>query len=236
MTKYFAIAAGLLLLIGAAELGRAQQQQSGQQSQMDQQSQMGQQQPGQQSGQQPGQQSGQQPGQQQQMGQSTSGAGGQQAIALGEVVPLEGKITKIDKQQRAVTLQGPRGHTVTVKADPKARGFEQLKVGDEVRGQYFQGVIVGAAAGQSEPGVGIENVTVQSRSGQSPSELQMRTVTMQAKVDSVDPAKRTVTLTGPEGRSQTFKLDQNVQLDQIKPGQTINARYIEGVAVELEKK
>lgn len=220
MTRYLTIAAGLLFLLGAAGLERAH----------------GDSKPQTQTQPPMGTQSQSQP----QAGQSSSAASssssGATAIALGAVVPMEGKVVKLDKQNRTVTLQGPKGHTITVKADPQAQHFNELKVGDEIKARFFEGVVVGLGSKGTEPTEEAETVTVQGRSGQSPTVLRMTTYQMEAKIDSVDPAKHCITLTGPEGRSQTFQVKSDVDLSKAKPGETINVRYTQGVALELERK
>lgn len=53
-----------------------------------------------------------------------------------------------------------------------------------------------------------------------------------ATVESVDQAKRTVTLKGPEGNVVTIKVPDEAQnLDQVKAGDKVDVRYLESTAI-----
>ena len=57
------------------------------------------------------------------------------------------------------------------------------------------------------------------------------TVTIRATVKAVDMKTRTVTVVGPQGETKTLKVGEQVQnLAQVKPGDTVVARYYESVA------
>ena len=60
------------------------------------------------------------------------------------------------------------------------------------------------------------------------------TVTIRATVKAVDLKSRTVTLVGPQGETKTLKVGDQVQnLAQVKPGDTVVARYYKFVAYVL---
>jgi len=62
------------------------------------------------------------------------------------------------------------------------------------------------------------------------------TVEISASVEAIDKAKRTVTLKGPEGRSETITAGPEVKnFDQIKVGDMVVVRYIEALSLELKK-
>lgn len=55
-------------------------------------------------------------------------------------------------------------------------------------------------------------------------------------VTKVDKEKRTVTFRGPKGGVATLKVpEQSQNLDQVKPGQMYKVKYVEAVAVAIEK-
>jgi hypothetical protein len=57
------------------------------------------------------------------------------------------------------------------------------------------------------------------------------TITVRATVKAIDLDTRTVTLVGPQGETTTMKVGEQVQnLAQVKPGDTVIARYYESVA------
>ena len=68
----------------------------------------------------------------------------------------------------------------------------------------------GAAFAQSQPIVGISTVT---------------TYSVDATITAIDPAKRTVTFTGPAGRSITAKVSDGVKMDTSKVGDAVSAAF-----------
>ena len=68
----------------------------------------------------------------------------------------------------------------------------------------------GAAFAQSQPIVGISTVT---------------TYSIDATITAIDPAKRTVTFTGPAGRSLTANVSPAVKMDTSKVGDVVSAAF-----------
>lgn len=72
---------------------------------------------------------------------------------------------------------------------------------------------------------------------EKPAGVMVDVVTVQATVDSVDAAKRTVTFKMPSGIQRTVKAGPEVKnFDQIKPGDKMTARFLESVAIVVAKK
>jgi hypothetical protein len=63
-----------------------------------------------------------------------------------------------------------------------------------------------------------------------------QTVTSTATVENVNKETREVTLKRPDGTKVTVKVPDTVRnLDQVKPGDTVNAKYTQSVAVSIRK-
>ncbi len=61
-------------------------------------------------------------------------------------------------------------------------------------------------------------------------------VVVKATVEAIDYPSRTITLKGPKGADLTFSVDQSVKnFDLVKKGDKVIARYLESVAVYLDK-
>jgi hypothetical protein len=61
-------------------------------------------------------------------------------------------------------------------------------------------------------------------------------VVITARVEAVDPARRTVTLKGPKGNVKTVEAGPDVRnFDQIKVGDMVVARYVESLTLTLKK-
>lgn len=60
--------------------------------------------------------------------------------------------------------------------------------------------------------------------------------TITVKIESVDPATRTIVVKGPMGRTIALKADDRVKnFAQIKAGDTVVVKYAEAVAVQLKR-
>lgn len=63
-----------------------------------------------------------------------------------------------------------------------------------------------------------------------------QTVTITATITAIDPASRAVTLKGPQGREVTVTAGPEVRnFAQMKVGDTVDAKYIEALTLELKK-
>jgi hypothetical protein len=61
------------------------------------------------------------------------------------------------------------------------------------------------------------------------------TLEADAKVLSVDPSYRLLTLQYPNGQAQTFKVGLNVKLLEMEPGDIVVIRTMELIALRVEK-
>ena len=67
-------------------------------------------------------------------------------------------------------------------------------------------------------------------------EIEVGAITAISKVTAVDAAKRMVTLTNPDGVTNTYKLGKNVRnFDQIKVSDEVKATLLESVAVTVSR-
>ena len=58
------------------------------------------------------------------------------AAAVADAVELQGTVSAVDKNTRAVTILGASGKVMTVTAGPQIKNFKQIKVGDLVTLSY----------------------------------------------------------------------------------------------------
>jgi hypothetical protein len=149
-------------------------------------------------------------------------------------------VEAIDLDSRTVTLRGPTGGMVTLKADESVKNLSQLKVGDRIRASYHESLAVrvrdpgepadqrasaagAAAASDSAGGAGSNGMPVVAQS---------HTVT--ATVQAVDRKRSTATLTGPAGEPLTVRVDPK-RLENVNVGDEVDITYTESLAVALEK-
>ena len=66
--------------------------------------------------------------------------------------------------------------------------------------------------------------------------LEQNTLTVSAKVVSIDQRKRTAVLQGPDGERFTVKVDPSVRnLDKVQPGDMVSATYYESIVYEVKR-
>ena len=159
---------------------------------------------------------------------------GAPGVVMADVVVINATVEAVDKDKRTVTLKGSGGRTVTLKVGPNAKNFDQIKVGDKVKGKFLDSVALFVRkAGTPPDAAEMQAVSVAPR-GQKPKAMTVDTVEISAKVEKIDYKKRLVTLKGPEGNTRTIKVDPRVKrLAEIKVGDDIVLRHTEALAIEV---
>jgi Cu/Ag efflux protein CusF len=153
------------------------------------------------------------------------------------VVTASATVEKVDLKTRHVTLRGADGKSITVKAPEEVRNLPQVKVGDEVVIAYYDSVAYEVKpAGSATPGVTVAQDAARAQPGEKPGAYGASAVTLTATIDAIDKAASTVTLKGPEGNTQVFKIRDTAKLDQVKVGDLVQLTYTEAVAVSVEPK
>ncbi len=151
---------------------------------------------------------------------------GEKAAAL---VTTSAKVEKIDKDKGLITLKGPGGKTLDVKAGPGI-SMDKLRVGDTVDAAYFDEVAVNIE--KASPGAPKMTSKAVERAGVA---AMQSTVT--SRIIAVDAAKDTVTIKGPKGAEHTLKVtdpDLQSRLKEVKPGENLDITYTQAVAVSIE--
>ncbi len=156
--------------------------------------------------------------------------------AVVDVVKITATVEKVDYATRMVTLKGPKGNLLTFKAGDAVKNLEQVKTGDKVNAQYLESVAVFVRKSSEPPVAGEVDAVGVAPKGAKPGVVMVQTDQVTAKVKAVDVKKRTITLTGPEGQTKTFKVDPGVKrLNEIKKGDDITLRVTQALAIEVVK-
>jgi len=157
-------------------------------------------------------------------------------IELGEAVVVTGKVVAIDRTDRAVAIQGPEGNVLVLEVGKAAKNFNQVKVGDQVKLEYYESVAIYVGASGKPPEADAAVIAVSAPKGQKPAGDVIEVVDVSAVIQAIDPANRTLTLKGPQGNVIPLKVDKSVKaFDQLKVGDSIHVRYTEAVAISVSK-
>jgi Cu/Ag efflux protein CusF len=144
-------------------------------------------------------------------------------------------VESIDQATRKVVLKGEKGGTMSFVAGPDVRNLAQVSKGDKVTVDFLQAVGVRLVKTDSK----LRERTIsedvkRAAPGQMPGGVMTREVKVVASVEAVDAKKSSVTLRGPE-RTLTMKVDDPAILKDVKAGDMVEAVYLEGVAIKVEK-
>jgi len=160
---------------------------------------------------------------------------GMPAIGEAKVVKLRGTISAIDKENHTVTLKGSRGRSLTLEVQDPAK-LEVLKVGDPVVGAYYEALVVEVKkAGSATPGASMEASRVTSKPGENPAGAVGQKITMTATIVAIHPKVPSVVLKGPKGGTETVKVKDAKNLENVKVGDLVEVTYTQALAVALDK-
>jgi hypothetical protein len=159
-------------------------------------------------------------------------AGG--AVEVGTITATA-KVTAVDPAKRMVTLVNEAGETNTYTLGKNVRNFDQIKVGDQVNATLLESVAVAVRKSDAAPNAGERDVVAVAPKGAMPGVVMAKTREITAKIVSIDPTARTMTVEGPMGGKPTFKVGLNVNLDQLQQGDAVTLRVTDALAIRVEK-
>jgi Cu/Ag efflux protein CusF len=159
-----------------------------------------------------------------------------EAVVSAATTVVKGTVESINRITRTVTLRGPEGNLIVLKAGRDIKNLEQLKKGDEVTVNYHQSTVVALAKPGEPLAEGAAEMTLAPGPGEQPGMRRVKIAQTTEVVQDIDAKKRTITLKDPDGNTHKVKVDPKIQnLDQIKKGDEIVLRSTEAVGVSIEK-
>jgi hypothetical protein len=155
------------------------------------------------------------------------------------LIEVRAVVTGVDQQHRLLTLEGADlkgadGGVMVLSVAEAFRDFDKLRVGDPVVVSYTE-----AIAWQVKPsdkgalGISARETLSNPKPGESPGGAIERAITITSTITAFDVARGTVTLTGPEGRSQTIKVQRPADLEHIRAGDLVDITYSKAVALSV---
>jgi len=164
-------------------------------------------------------------------------AGGGAEIVRGKVLvdaaTETATVQSIDKETRTVVLLHEDGKTSDYECGPDVRNFDQIKVGDKVTATVGESVAIGLIKGGVPPAAGTATAVVRAPLGEKPGGQIVDTVGFIAKVVTIDPATRMVTLQTPDGKERTLKVGPDIDLSGVNPGDDVGVKVTRAFAVSV---
>ena len=145
-------------------------------------------------------------------------------------------IVGIDLPGRILTLRRRSGEVQSFKVGPEVTRLAEFAVGDVIRLEYQQGLVLefqpeGSATVAPESGV----TTGLSGRDQPPGAVVNAGVQATVKVTAIDVAGRLVSFQAPGGAIYQVKAGPGIRVEKLKVGDRLLATYVENVALKLEK-
>jgi hypothetical protein len=151
-------------------------------------------------------------------------------------------IQAIDATTRSITLRDETGVEDTYVAGPEIARFDELKVGDTVKMTYYESVFLqvrkaGDAAGTTgaKPADATLDAAVTRGKGALPGVTAAVQEKMTVTVKTIDPALPSLTVTTPDGRTITRKIEDKKNLEGIAVGDLIDVTYTRALLTSVER-
>ena len=150
-------------------------------------------------------------------------------------VDISARVTAIDTATRKLTLLGPDGEKVTVKAGPEAVNFDRIRVGDLVKATVTEELVVYLDEAGASPPDGSAAMVALAPKGAQPGGLIAGTTQITAVVTAIDPSRRTATLQFDDGSSKTFAVRDDIDLGRRQVGEKVVFMITEMIALSVEE-
>ena len=156
-------------------------------------------------------------------------------VMYGRSAKIKATIVAIDLESREITLNGPRGHTITLRVEQSVKNLPLVQVGDKVVVRYNESVGLELRKVEAGDPLAIDDAAAANKQpGQKPAAGGSKQITVHAYVEAVMAKEKTVTLRTPDGNLvDLYVRDPNV-LASLAAGDNVVARYTEAVAVSIE--
>ena len=150
------------------------------------------------------------------------------------LVEMRAVVIGVDQVNRLLALEAADGGRLVLPVAEEFRDFDGARVGDRVVVSLTQAIAWQVKpSDKGAPGVSSRETLSNPRAGEAPGGAIERAITMTATITAFDVARGTVTLTGPQGKRQTFIAHKPADLEKIRIGDLVDITYSEALAVAL---
>ncbi len=140
------------------------------------------------------------------------------AAGIDEVYQLvDAVVTKVDNKTRTVTLKDKDGTVTNFVAGPEIKNFPQIKVGDRLTVTHELAVVIELLKVNNQ-GIRSEVQTTSQTSaplGSKPASVISNTTTIIATVIGIDRQKLTISVKGPKGKPDIYRIKNAALLKDI---------------------
>jgi hypothetical protein len=158
-----------------------------------------------------------------------------EGVSYGTVMTVHGKIVKVNRARKQVTLGLPGGQEVTVDVR-NPYNLNAAKAGEPFVVRYYEVVTIRKKKpGESVPSASLKGGVATAKPGGTPGAVSEIHARILVTVDAIDEANGTVTIKAPDGTVETVKPRNPQNLKRIKVGDELVINFSRAIAITLEK-
>jgi translation initiation factor IF-1 len=157
------------------------------------------------------------------------------AVEVETLTVPSASVLAINYPSRTLTLVMPNGSKNTYKISSDVKNFDQIEVGDKVNATLVEALAVYMGGPGATPNTSDVKTVSLAPKGAKPGVIVADTQEVTAKIVSVDPKERKVTLQTADGENRTVRVSKSVDLAKVKPGNDVTVRMTEALAIVVEK-
>ena len=164
-----------------------------------------------------------------------TGASGQAPITKFSSTSATATIQAIDTTTRTLTLRDQSGQEDKYSVSPDVKRFDELKVGDTVKMTYYESIVLQVRKAGEKPGPTSTDAAATAGTGALPSKTTAVQEKMTVTVKAIDPTLPSVTVTTPDGRTVTRKVENKKNLEGVNVGDLVDITYTRAVLTSIER-
>ena len=155
-----------------------------------------------------------------------------------QTITVKATIDSIDQKKRTAVISSMDGaSTQTINISPDVKNLDQVKKGDVVTLEQVETLAIEVMPKGDAPSAKAAAKYVEvAKPGEKPRRTELEVTEFIATVTAIDYKERTVTLTGPEGRSKMLKVGpEATRFDKVKKGDEVLIQHTVATAVSVTK-
>ncbi|MBV8056199.1 MAG: hypothetical protein JO071_13270 [Deltaproteobacteria bacterium] len=158
-----------------------------------------------------------------------------EGVGSATVITIHGKIVKVDRAHKLVTLEGPDGRRVTVYVR-NPDNLRAAKVGEPFAARLYEVVTIRKKkSGETLQGGSLSEGIWTTNPNGAPGGSRAVLITLPVTVEAIDEANGTVTVKAADGTTETVKPRNKQNLKHLKAGDELVISLYRGIAISLQK-
>lgn len=153
-------------------------------------------------------------------------------------VTLQGTVTEVVKETRAITLRGLNGELTTVVADESIERFDEIAVGDIMSADYVTYIMAEfrdpTAEELAEP-LQLMELSEKAPEDKDPAAGMAEVIKAVVTIEILNRPFMLATVRGPAGNYMTIKMEDTELIKKLHIGQVIILTYAEAIVMSLTK-